>query len=158
MARRSPRRFVLADLEPATRKLFRDYAAGSRACSQAYEQAGKAQRMEAFLADMVRRIEGDGRVPDRSTLDRLAAARQRHAELSEQAEAAERRATAAREAAQPALEDAGYPWSWWWSGTMRIPAGEEPTPRWTDADRNRYRHHHRADCPSWPDGCGRCRR
>ena len=151
------RRFVLADLVPATRELFREYVAAHRACSNAYKALGEGSRIVSSLAQDIARCEQNGIAVRQSTRERFSAAQRHHDELNRKAETAQQRATKAREAAQRAMEQAGYPWEWWWSGTMRIPAGQEPIPQWTRTDRNRYRANDRADCPSWPSGCRRCR-
>lgn len=134
MTRRPPttattRRFLLVDLTPATRALYRAYRDACRESARRGELTDQAHSRRQVPASALWHIEQNPDAYDNAyraaVVARLAAA----TAADERAYAAWRQAadaaTAAFQAARPAMEAEGYPQHWWNtpSGAMRLPAG-----------------------------------
>lgn len=116
-------RFTLMHLSPAAREAFRAYRNAARTAHRLGERqdlAHRAYRSAAF--DMQRLIDG-GEQPHPTframVAQREEAFRKALAEFEQACEVA----TAAAHVAVPALAAEGYPFGWWHTGTMRLPAG-----------------------------------
>lgn len=120
------RRFLLVDLTPATRDLFRAFRDATRAITPLAETSLVKHNL---LHDAQREL--DWAKAEGSTIDiRRAQSRKDEATESylrsnEKFNEAVRKATDAFQAARPAMEAEGYPVTWWNHGSMRLPADVE---------------------------------
>ncbi len=118
-------RFALIHLTPATRTAFREYRDAQRVCLTAGEKMELAWRALVGIRQDAARLgeSGVGIHPEfLARVDRLTEAH-RAAEATWQATTS--RAQAAADVAVPLLTGEGYPFGWWYTGSMRLPAGVE---------------------------------
>ncbi len=120
------RRFLLVDLTPATRDLFRAFRDASRVITPL---ADASHVKHHLLQDAFRELDwakAEGSTTDISRAqDRKDAAMESYQKSNAEFNEAVRKATEAFQAAQPAMESEGYPVAWWNHGNMRLPAGVE---------------------------------
>lgn len=124
------RSFLLRDLTPATRRLFRAYRDAERVSGQAAKVMWDAYAYVEVPKRALQLADEGAWEPtgqERARLEADLAARQaKHAAASAVWEAAAKDAEAAFKAARPAMEAEGYPYAWWMQGVMRIPRGVTP--------------------------------
>jgi hypothetical protein len=125
-AERAPRRFLLIDLTPRTRTLFRAFRDAQRA---AHALAKPMWDAHSRLADARATVQWAREHPAEVPPERAARYAAEMAEREGQHDAATRAWEAAVEAAggafraaQGPMQAEGYPVSWWHGGAMRLPA------------------------------------
>jgi hypothetical protein len=143
-AERTGRRFLLIDLTPRTRTLFRAFRDAQRA---AHALAKPMWDAHSRLADARATVQWAREHPDEAPPERAARYAAEMAEREAKHAAATRAWEAAVEAAGGAFRAAlgpmlaeGYPMAWWHGGAMRLPADVVSPGAWRrDPDLRRRR-------------------
>ncbi len=120
------RRFLLVDLTPATRDLFRTFRDATRTVVRLSDVwSARHMLLQDACRDLELALRKDCAEDIRTAETRKDAAAQEYQRVSDEFNTAIQAVTRAFEAAKPALKAEGYPVTWWKTGRMCLPAGVE---------------------------------